>query len=188
MVAQPKTRLTVAEFYELPEYEAETHLELINGEVVYNVGAIPKHQDIVGAIYVYLWFYVSQQGGRTFQAPIEIQLDAENHFEPDVLYLKPGSKCIVTEKRLEGAPDLVVEVLSPSSAKRDRQEKFEAYQRNGVQEYWIADPAHETLEVWTLNNGQFKRLGAYAHGDTFQSPLLGQPVPLDNFFPQPTAT
>ena len=87
------------------------------------------------------------------------------------------------EKRLTGAPDLVVEVLSPGTAKYDRQQKYEAYQQHGVGEYWIVDPLHEVVEVWTLGEaGLFQQQGAFAGDDTFQSTILGESISVKAIF------
>lgn len=99
-----------------------------------------------------------------------------------MLYLTPDTRCSVGEKRLTGPPDLVVEVLSPGTAKFDRQGKYRAYERHGVHEYWIVDPLHDVLEVWVLEEGRFDRLGAYAVEDTFTSPTLGETVTVKDIF------
>jgi Uma2 family endonuclease len=72
-----------------------------------------------------------------------------------------------------GAPDLVIEVLSPSTAYRDRRTKFNLYQQHGVREYWLADPEGEYIEVYLLENGLFVRQGAFGKQDSFVSPVLG---------------
>jgi Uma2 family endonuclease len=93
-----------------------------------------------------------------------------------VLYLSPDTGCKIEEKRL------VVEVLSPGTAKFDRQEKYQAYEKHGVREYWIVDPAHAVIEEWTLNEGQFARQGAYAAEDSFASVCLAESVTVSSIF------
>ena len=73
-------------------------------------------------------------------------------------------------------------MLSPSTAKFDRQEKYKAYEKHGVREYWIVDAVHEVLEVWTLNNKECVRQGAYGVDDTFQSQILGIAVAVKQVF------
>lgn len=171
MAIQPKTRISATDYYQLAEYGQHELIQLIDGEVVISVPPIPKRQAIVGEILFIFLTQAKKQGGKAFTAPIEVYLDEHNIYEPDVLYLTPNTSCLVEEKRLTGAPDLVVEVLSPSTAKFDRQEKYKAYEKHGVREYWIVDAVHEVLEVWTRNNKQFVRQGAYGVDDAFQSSI-----------------
>lgn len=178
-----RTRIMAADYYQLPEYAETDLIQLIDGEVIVSMPPIPKHQRIVREILVLFTLLARQKGGEALDSPIEIVLDPYNIFEPDVLYLKPDSACTVGEKRLTGAPDLVVEVLSPGTAKYDRQEKYAAYQRHGVGEYWIVDPVHETVEVWTLDAGKrFQRQGVYAVADTFKSVTLDEDVSVKAIF------
>lgn len=184
MMAVPtKTRISAAAYYQLPEYSQHDLIQLIDGEVITGVPPIPRHQAVVGEILYVLITCARLRGGQAFTAPVEVYLDEHNIFEPDVLYLLPDSTCVVEEKRLNGAPDLVVEVLSPSTARIDRQQKYQAYEKNGVREYWIADPAHEVLEVWSWVEGRFARQGAYGPEDTFQSGVLAQAVAVRSIFP-----
>jgi Uma2 family endonuclease len=174
--------MTTAEYYQLPEYAEHDLIQLIDGEVVIGMPPIPLHQAVVGEVLFLLMTIAKKQGGRAFTAPLEVYLDEYNSYEPDVLYLTPDSPCQVEAKRLTGAPDLVVEVLSTSTAKLDRDEKYRAYERHGVREYWIIDPLHQTVEVWYRVEGRFVYQQAYAGEDTFASPVLGETVSVRNFF------
>jgi len=186
MVQQPiQTRITANEYYALPAYQEHDLIQLIAGEVVIGMPPILKHQTIIKKILALLLQFEASQGGVAFVAPTEVRLDDSNVFEPDVLYIKPDNLAITQqdEKRIVGVPDLVVEVLSPGTAKYDRQEKYQAYEANGVSEYWIVDPLHETIEVWTLNeDGHFDRQGAYARADTFPSRTLGEDISAESIF------
>jgi len=178
-----QTRIAAADYFQLPEYEQHNLIQLIDGEVIIGMPPIPKHQSIVGEILVLLILIARKTGGRAFTSLIEVFLDEHNIFEPDVLYIKPDSACVVEEKRLIGAPDLVVEVLSPSTAKFDRQQKYQAYEQHGVGEYWIVDPLHELIEVWTLgDDGRFNRQGAFSKDDTFKSTTLDETVAVKEIF------
>jgi Uma2 family endonuclease len=182
MAVQPKTRISASNYYQLEEYEQHDLIQLIDGEVIISVPLILKHQAIVGEILFIFLTQAKKQGGKAFTAPIEVYLDEHNIYEPYVLYLTPDTTCVVGEKLLTGAPDLVVEVLSPSTAKFDRQEKYKAYEKHGVREYWIVDAVHEVLEVWTLNDKQFIRQGAYGVDDTFQSQILRDSIEVKQIF------
>lgn len=177
MVQPTRTRISADAYYQLPEYAQHDLIELIDGEVVIGMPPIPRHQRIVREILILLALTARQTGGDAYTSPIEVFLDAHNVFEPDVLYLAPDSACTVEEKRLVGPPGLVVEVLSPRTAGHDRDRKYKAYERFGVREYWIVDPVHNTIEVWTNTPAAtFARQGAYTMSATFQSVTLGAPV------------
>ncbi len=177
------TRIKASEYYQLPEYQQHDLIQLINGEVILGMLPILKHQLIIKKIL--LAQVEAQQGGVAFTAPTEVRFDENNIFEPDVLYIKPENLAITQqdEKRIIGAPNLVAEVLSPSTARFDRQEKYQAYERHGVDEYWIVDPVHETIEVWTLGeNKRFLRQGAYGKTGTFESVTLVTTVVVEAIF------
>lgn len=176
MAEVAKTRIQADAYYQLPDYQDNTLIQLIDGEVVIGMAPNVKHQKIVREIMFLFMTIAKQQQGEAFDSPIEVYLDEYNIYEPDVVYLIPNSNCAITEKHLRGAPDLVVEVLSPSTAKHDRSTKFQAYQQHGVDEYWIVDPVHETIEVWQQANNRFNLLNAFSSGDTFTSRPLGEDV------------
>lgn len=182
MVQPVQTRLSATQYYQLPEYKQHNLIELINGEVVIGIPPIPKHQRIVREILYFLTTMARQKGGEALSSPIEVYLDEHNIYEPDVLYLVLDSGCDVGDKRLTGAPDLVVEVLSPSTAKYDRQQKFQAYQLYSVPEYWIVDPVHEVIEVWVLEGERLNLMGAYDEKDTFKSHILDENVQVKPIF------
>jgi len=176
MVHPAQIRIDAETYYQLPEYEQHTLIQLIDGEVV--IGMAPKiiHQRIIREILVLLYRIAQNKGGEVLAAPTEVYLDAYNIYEPDVLYLTPDTRCEISEERITGAPELVIEILSPSTAKYDRQAKYKAYEQHGVDEYWIVDPAHALIEIWQLDDGHFNLLGAFAAGDTFTSRPLGEDV------------
>jgi len=185
MVQPTRTRIKADDYYQLPEYKQHELIQLIDGEVIIGMPPILKHQFIVKKILLLLAQVEAQKGGIAFAAPTEVRFDDDNIFEPDVFYILPANMSITRqdEKRIIGAPNLIVEVLSPSTAKFDRQEKYHTYERHGVDEYWIVDPVHETIEVWILNkSGRFQRQGAYGKTDTLQSVTLGTPVEVKTVF------
>ncbi|MCD4687208.1 MAG: Uma2 family endonuclease [Anaerolineae bacterium] len=182
MAVQSKVRMTAAAYYQHADYTQHELIQLIDGEVIISVPPTPKHQAIVGEILFLFMTTAKKHSGRAFTAPIEVYLDEHNVYQPDVLYLTTHTTCRIDKQRLTGAPDLVVEVLSPSTAKFDRQEKYQAYEHHGVQEYWIVDPVHEVLEVWLRGNDGFVRQGAYAGADSFISRTLEGTVAVQTLF------
>jgi Uma2 family endonuclease len=131
---------------------------------------------ISGLIFVFLWFCIQKIGGKAYQ-DVEVVFDDENSVAPDVVYIaKNNTRCQITDKRLYGIPDLAIEILSASTGKRDRGEKYHLYEKYGVAEYWLIDPANQYVEVFIYNDGVYQRLGVFAPEDAFISPLLGQSV------------
>ncbi len=172
-------RVTFEEYWQLPE--TNTFLELIDGEVIASGAREPIHQEALSKI---LSLISKLRGdGEILPPPVVVYLDEYNALEPDIFWVSPEHRHILTNTHIIGAPDLVVEILSPYTAKRDKTIKFGLYQRYSVKELWYADPVAEYLEVWTLVDGAFKYIGAYGAGDTFESPLLGQAVDVTAIFP-----
>lgn len=161
--------MTAAEFFELPE--SDQQLELIEGEVIALPTPIPNHQRRVGRLYRLIDDL--KPDGEVFIAPLEVYLDAHNVPQPDIVWVASSSRCRVTDKRLEGPPDLVVEVLSPGTELKDRRDKFNLYQRFGVREYWLVDPVENFIEVYRLQDGAFVRQGVYGPDESFESAALG---------------
>ncbi len=164
-------RMTASEYLLLPE--TTQPMELLDGEVIMSPAPIPEHQTAVGNTYLLISGTVKERGGRAFFAPLDVRLDDLNVVQPDVMYLAPDTRCIVGEKYLIGAPDLIVEVLSPGSIKTDKRDKFRLYERFGVREYWLVSPRDQLVEVWLLTDQRFVLLNPYGVGETFESPLLG---------------
>jgi Uma2 family endonuclease len=145
--------------------------------VITDMAPIPQHQAIVREILVLFTLRARLTGGRAYAAPVDVYLDEYNVYQPDVLYLTADSACVVGEKRLVGAPDLVVEVLSTSTARLDRQVKFNAYEAHGVAEYWLVDPLYQVVEVWCQGGaGRLLRQGVYGVEDHFTSVTLGEVI------------
>ncbi|MFQ5595393.1 MAG: Uma2 family endonuclease, partial [Anaerolineae bacterium] len=137
--------------------------EIIEG-VLY-VTAAPRfnHQYVVGELFAALRAYIRQHHlGVVIPAPFEVHLpDIAWPVQPDVLFIRAERQPLPEASSFEGTPDLVVEVLSPSTARRDRVVKFWAYERAGVPEYWIVDPRVPMIEVYVLQEGVYTLHGQY---------------------------
>ena len=142
-----KPRYTAEQFYAIIP-EENTHAELINGEIVMLAGASTRHQKIVGEVHYALLSHIKQNKGgcSVFMSPYDVELDDRNVFQPDILVICDPSK--IGEKRAYGAPDLVVEVLSPSNKRHDLIEKCNKYADSGVREYWVIDPEKKMTMVY----------------------------------------
>jgi Uma2 family endonuclease len=168
-----KRQMTATEFMQLPE--TNLPLQLLDGEVIeMNAPALP-HQDIVGNIFVLFKLKAKELGGKAYVAPVDVYFDELNIPQPDVLWLAPDTQCLmVGTERLSGAPDLIAEILSPTTAHIDRKKKFRLYEKYGVREYWLVEPRDQLIEVFQHREGRFDLLDAYGVGETFVSLLIGE--------------
>jgi Uma2 family endonuclease len=101
-----------------------------------------------------------------------VYLSCHDVLQPDILFIAAERLGIIQETHIQGAPDLVVEILSPATSDRDRQLKLRLYARHGVREYWIADPVAGSIEVRTRRQGDFELIQTYTGSDFLESPLL----------------
>ena len=182
-VRQPEQRPSALErFLVLPE---GTACQLIAGELVMSPAPIPWHQYIVVHLSMQLFQFVETASlGQVFVSPIDVKLNERSIFQPDILFISKEKSALIGERMIEGPPDLVAEVLSPSSAYHDLRTKFRVYEQAGVQEYWIVDPERKSVEIFT-NSGNKFQLRQDAEGEgTVQSILLpGLSVHLADIFP-----
>ena len=144
------TKMTYEQYCLLPEDGKQ--YELIDGELFMTPAPKPRHQKIVLRLTEQLSRFVRENSlGEVFVAPVDVLLERHTVVQPDVLFISTPRLSIVGEEAIEGAPDLVVEVLSPSTFYKDLRKKMTAYSQFGVQEYWIVDP--ETQSIETLRRG-----------------------------------
>ncbi|MDR1558721.1 MAG: Uma2 family endonuclease [Clostridiales bacterium] len=127
--------------------------EIINGQIVMMARPSMKHVYITGNVYAIFRNYLKGKTCRAVSEP-DVFLEDKNNFVPDVAVICDRSKIKVNG--IHGAPDLVVEILSRSTATRDKQEKKDVYEKTGVKEYWIIDPDSKTITVYHLRDGIFK--------------------------------
>ena len=178
MVDQIQTRMTAAEFSELPE--SNTRIELINAEVIVAPSPIDKHQEVLGNLHVRL--RLLKLFGVCRLAPADVYLDEFNVVQPDLFWVSSdNSSCHLIDNYWHGAPDLIVEVLSPGTMRRDRDANYHLYEKYGVREYWLVDPEELYSEVYALHEGQFERQGFYGLGEQFVSSVLnGRALSVDS--------
>jgi len=110
--------------------------------------------------------------GTVLTAPCDVLLSDTDIVQPDLLYVQTTSKAHVTEQNVQGPPDVVVEILSPGTAARDRDLKRKRYERFGVQEYWLVDPDHNTLEILVSKAGQYAQVCCAMRPTTCTSDLF----------------
>ena len=148
--------------------------EIIEG-VLY-VGNAPDvdHQYTVAELAGEIRQFVKAQGlGYVLTAPFEVHLSERSRpVQPDVLFIRSERWPAPGAKFFAGAPDLVIEVVSPSSARSDQFVKFDAYERAGVPEYWIVHPRTHAVQVFTLSGGEYAELGEFVAHEAIQSVVL----------------
>ncbi len=182
-MAKAAIKFTYEDYKSLPESETKRY-ELLGGELVMVPAPDWFHQSILRTLFKHLDQYVEEKRlGEVRFAPLDVMLSEEDVVQPDLLYLSRERLGRVREGAIRGAPDLIVEILSPATAQRDRTYKRTLYARHGVKEYWLVDPDAETIEVLELRRRGYERAGLYKKTDTLQSPLLpGLKIPLREVF------
>lgn len=131
------------------------------------------HQKVITNLVMYLSQFVKGHGlGEVFVAPFDVVISRFDVVEPDVLYISKARESVVTEKNVQGAPDLVVEVLSETTSEIDRTTKLKLYARFGVQEYWIIEPAECSAEVYRRQEEGFELAATLCSRDSLTSPLF----------------
>lgn len=166
-----KKKYTYEDYLKTPE---DKRYELIEGELIITPSPVPYHQRIVMNIGFRLDEFIKTYAlGKVFIAPCDVYLDDENVLQPDVLFVSKDRKGIIGEKNIQGAPDLVVEVLSEGTAYRDIVKKKRLYAQFGVKGYWIADPMEKTVEVFVNKDKVFVVEKTYTQNDILESTLIG---------------
>ncbi|MEQ9098768.1 MAG: Uma2 family endonuclease [Imperialibacter sp.] len=181
-------KVTYADYLTWPDGE---RWEIIDG-MPYNMSPAPsrRHQKISGTIHFHLQKFLMNKKCEVYASPFDVRLSedysqdelTENVVQPDLSVFCDKSK--LDEKGAIGAPDLVVEILSPSTSKKDMSEKLLLYQKFEVKEYWVVDPEGEDVRVFVLDeNGRFYLLSILKNDETLKSKLFsGLTIPLEELF------
>ena len=164
------TKMTYDQYCLLPDDGKQ--YEVIDGELFVTPAPTPKHQEIAGELYALLSAYVKANAlGKVYIAPVDILLEEHTVVQPDILFIRQERLSIVGEKKVDAAPDLVVEVLSPSTFYKDLRKKMAAYSQFGVQEYWIVDPERESIEVHARGGKGLQLTRSFSLQETLESAL-----------------
>lgn len=159
-VDAPRTKLTYDDYVLLPE-DGNQH-EIIDGRHYMNPAPNPRHQTVSRLIQFQLMEQLEVPGhGQVFDAPIDVQFDDYNVVQPDLVVVMRQTR-IVTTTKIRGVPELIVEILSPSTRSRDLNLKRQLYEQNHVPEYWIVDPENQTVQVNRIDaNGRYQDVGTF---------------------------
>ena len=182
MVETRPATLTYDDYVMTPDDE---RWELLRGALTRRPTPNTAHQRTLGNIAVALFNSVDDKGlGEVIISPFDVVLSPTNVLEPDLIFVATGQRSIITDANIQGAPALVIEVVSPSTLTRDRELKRRIYAEHGVSEYWLVDPDARTISVMSLQDKDFREVGNYGVGEVLSSPTLeGLALDLTRIFP-----
>ena len=177
-------KLTYDDYLLFPE-DGLRH-EILEGEHYVTASPFVRHQRISGRIYRPLSSWVEERDlGEVFYASVDVVLSPHDVAVPDLFYISKERSEIITEKNIQGAPDLIIEIISPGTRLRDEGIKLQCYSDRGVEEYWMVYPDRQTTRVCRRKDGRLRLaadLSAVA-GDFLSTPLLpGLAIPLAEIF------
>ena len=164
-------RFTYEDYLRLPDDGKQ--YQIVGGELYMSPAPVPYHQRILLNLSMVLQHFVAERDlGSVWIAPCDIVLSDEDVVEPDLFFISKEREDIVGDTYIEEAPDLAVEILSPSTSKLDRTIKMRLYERSGVREYWVVDPERKRIEVLNLTDRGYLRAGIYGAEEHLESVLL----------------
>jgi Uma2 family endonuclease len=171
MATEPKTTgLTYGDLRNFPDDNLRR--EIIDGELFVTVSPVRRHQRVAGKLFVALTSYEEQHGGEVYQAPMDVFLSESNVVEPDVLFVRTEHVDTTDPDKIISVPDVVIEVSSPSTLRRDLTVKRDLYERFGVAEYWFVDLEAERVEVYRLEGARYAKPDILQAGETLTSSTL----------------
>jgi Uma2 family endonuclease len=165
------TKLTYADYELFPDDDLRH--EIIDGEHYVTASPITRHQRIsLNLLYLVRSYLEDHPIGELFSAPFDVVLSFHDVVVPDLIYLSKARAHLLTAKNLQGAPDLVVEILSPSTRPRDERLKRDLYERVGVEEYWLVDPDKDILTIYRRGAAGFLPAVRFEKDGVVTTPLL----------------
>ena len=170
---KPKAKLTYDDYANFP---GDERYELIDGELILVAAPNEIHQWIQMRLVLLLQHLIHSGLGRLYCAPFDVVLSDNDVVQPDLLFVFNRRRHIITPANVQGAPDLVIEILSPSTSRLDRTRKRALYERHGVKEMWLVDADEYKITVLRLNDAipaVFETAGEYTSGQSFSSDMLG---------------
>lgn len=173
---QRRIRWTWAEFARLPDQEGR-RVEVIDDQLYVTPSPTTGHQRVVMRLIRVLDPFVREHDlGEILPGPIDVIFAEGDYLAPDLVFMRRDRLGLVSDRGIEGPPDLAVEILSPSTAGRDRGLKRDRYRVYGVAEYWVVDPASETVEVWRFGDDP-ETAATFGRGETLRwTPVTGGPA------------
>ena len=161
---------TYEDYASMPE---DKRYELIWGEILKVPSPDVPHQALGFSLAQQVSDHVKKtDAGSVYVAPLDVVLDRHSTVQPDIIFVSKARANIVTDKNIQGAPDLVFEIVSSGSADRDKLVKRKLYEEHGVREYWLVDREEKQITVYILKGRAFKVHGVFGEGDTATSLVL----------------
>lgn len=172
VMLKSKIKFTYRDYKSLPESETKRY-ELLEGELIMVPSPTTYHQSISGNLEHMLRDFVRRHDlGSVYHAPLDVVFSQEDVAQPDIFLISKKRLEIIAKENIRGAPDLIIEILSPATAERDRSYKRTLYARHGVREYWLVDLDEQSIEVMELGKTGFESVGVYRKGEILTSPLF----------------
>ena len=183
MAVEPQRLYTYADLQAFPEDNLRR--EIIDGELFVTAAPRIRHQRVVMNLAGRLWQYAAQHGGEVFPAPTDVFFSDTSVVEPDVLFVRADHLDRLEERFVRSAPDLVIEISSPTTRKLELVRKRELYERFGVPEYWYVDLDADLIQVYRLHEG-YDVARIVGRGDTIEAePLPGLSLSVDEILGPP---
>ena len=181
-IPNPAIKFTYEDYRHTPD---DKRYELLDGDLIMAPAPSIGHQRVDMKLGSLLHAFVNERRlGEVLSAPCDVVLSNTDVVQPDLLFVsRERAHILIGGDNVQGAPDLVVEILSPSTASRDKTLKRSLYARHGVLEYWLVDPNVQTVDVMVLGDGGLETVAVYGKDQTLTSPMLeGLAVDLDEIF------
>ena len=174
-------KLTYEDYAKTPEWE---RWELIDGVLIMAAAPNLMHQDVEMNMALSVGAWVRQRElGKVYTSPVDVVFTDNDTLQPDLVFVSNERAHILTAANIQGAPDLVVEILSPSTTSRDWRDKMDIYERHGVTEYWVVDPVGYMLWQFRLRDGKYELNATFEEEDTLTTPTLeGFSLPMSEVF------
>jgi Uma2 family endonuclease len=181
------TKFTYDDFVHFPD-DGKRH-EIIDGEHYVTPSPNTKHQAVLGNLFALFWVFLKEHPiGHVFVAPFDVVFSNFDVVEPDLLYISRERMSVLTKAHVRGAPDLVVEILSPGTRRTDERTKRTLYERFGVREYWVVDPERDVVLIHRRSQVVFEpavELSAERNQALITSLLPDWSAPLRDVFESP---
>jgi len=164
-------RFSVADYRSMPE--GPPYYQLVEGELIMSPAPNFRHQVIAKNLFRLIDNYLQREPvGETYFAPVDVFLSDDDVFQPDVFFLAVANRRLAQADGVHGAPDLVVEIVSPGSAQLDKKRKRAIYARHGVKELWLVDPVLEQIHRYDFSTDAAKPVRIVDSDETFATPLF----------------